>query len=346
MAARELRINWFEELISKHEYDCYATAHHLDDQTETILNNFFRGTGISGLHGILPKRNHLIHPMLFCYRSQIEDYAIHNNLDYRNDSSNKKMDYTRNQIRHQLIPVIKSIYPNYQKTISDNTRRIQKIETIYKKHIQQVADELTAKNNNYIKISINKILKLQPVDTYLYELIKPFGFNYSNATDIIDSIDSDSGKYFISDTHKITKDRTDLIIEQRDYSNQQDHLFEKNENIHLDSGSLVCKFQKKTSEFIISKNPNIAHLDSDKIKFPIKLRRWQKGDFFYPLGMDQKKLLSDFFIDNKIPIPDKEKTWLLLSEEQIVWIVGFRIDNRYKITENTRSILTIEFIKN
>lgn len=343
MTARELRINWFEELISKQNYDYYATAHHLDDQIETILNNFFRGTGISGLHGILPKRGHLIHPMLFCYRNQIEDYAIQNNLDYRTDSSNKKTDYTRNQIRHQLIPVIKSIYPTYQKTISDNTQRIQKIESIYKNHIQQIADELTEENKEYNKISINNLLQLQPVETYLYELIKQFGFNYTNATDIIDSIDSDSGKYFLSDSHKITKDRTDLIIEKRILTDQQELVFEKDENIRLDSGSLDCKFQKATSEFIISKNPNVAHLDSDKIIFPIKLRKWQQGDFFYPLGMNQKKLLSDFFIDNKISIPDKEKTWILLSEDQIVWIVGLRIDNRYKIRKSTKDIMRIEY---
>lgn len=343
MAARELRINWFEELISKQNYDYYATAHHLDDQIETILNNFFRGTGISGLHGILPKRGHLIHPMLFCYRNQIEDYAIQNNLDYRTDSSNKKTDYTRNQIRHQLIPVIKSIYPTYQKTISDNTQRIQKIESIYKNHIQQIAEELTEENKEYNKISINNLLQLKPVETYLYELIKQFGFNYTNATDIIDSIDSDSGKYFLSDSHKITKDRTDLIIEKRILTDQQELVFEKNENIRLDSGSLDCKFQKATSEFIISKNPNVAHLDSDKIIFPIKLRKWQQGDFFYPLGMNQKKLLSDFFIDNKISIPDKEKTWILLSEDQIVWIVGLRIDNRYKIRKSTKDIMRIEY---
>lgn len=344
MAARELRIKWFEEIILSQGYSYYATAHHLDDQIETLLNNFFRGTGISGLHGILPKRNKLIHPMLFCFRKQIEEYADKHQLKYREDSTNKKTDYIRNQIRHQLIPVIRKIYPNYQKSISDNIQRIREVETIYRNHMQKKAEELIVKNKEYIRIPVKKLLNLQPVEMYLYELIKPYGFNYANATDILNSINSSSGKYFLSDTHKITKDRTDLIIEERKKNVPREYLIEKGETQVLDPVNLKMKNEKCTTDYKISKKPNIAYLDSEKLKYPLKLRKWQKGDYFYPLGMDQKKLISDFFIDKKISVPDKEKTWLLISEEQIIWVIGYRIDNRYKITANTKTILSIECI--
>ena len=344
MAARDLRINWFEEVILSHGYNYYATAHHLDDQIETILNNFFRGTGISGLHGILPKRNKLIHPMLFCFRKQIEEYADKHQLRYREDRTNKKTEYIRNQIRHQLIPVIKKIYPNYQKTISENIQRIHQVETIYRNHIQKKVEELIVKNKEYVRIPIKKLFNLQPVEMYLYELIKPYGFNYANAADILNSINASSGKYFLSDTHKITKDRTDLIIEERKKEVPWEYLIEKEEIQVSDPVNLKMKNEKYTTNYKISKKSNIAYLDTEKLKYPLKLRKWYKGDYFYPLGMNQKKLISDFFIDNKVSVPDKEKTWLLVSEKQIVWVIGHRIDNRYKITANTKTILNIEYI--
>lgn len=344
MAARELRVKWFEELLLKCGYMYYATAHHLDDQIETLLNNYLRGTGISGLHGILAKRNNLIHPMLFCYRKQIEAFANQNQLIYRTDSSNKKTDYTRNQIRHQLIPAIKNIYPKYQKTITENIQRIRQIETIYNRHILEIVKELKVKNKEIIYIPIDKLLKLQPIETYTYELIKSYGFNYSNAVDIVNTIDSGPGKYFVSGTHKITIDRTELIIEKRNNTDQMEYQIEKDESFLVNPIKLKMQSLDKTSDFDISKNPHIANLDYQKLKYPLKLRRWKKGDYFYPLGMNQKKLISDFFIDNKISVPDKEKAWLLVSDEQIVWIVGYRIDNRYKINAQTKIILYINYM--
>lgn len=344
MAARELRVKWFEEIISSKACNYYATAHHLDDQIETILNNFFRGTGIAGMHGILPKRENLIHPMLFCYRQQIESYAKQHRLKYRTDSSNEKTDYTRNQIRHQLIPVIKDIYPNYQKTITENIQRLKQVENIYKDHIGNEIGALIENKKGYIKLPIKKLLQLNSNETYLYEFIKSFGFNFSDAEDIINSIDSSSGKYFLSQTHKITKDRNDLIIERRIAAQPKKYTINKSDHILLNPIELKIHTQNITPDFEISKNPNIVNLDLTKLSFPLVLKKWQQGDYFYPLGMDQKKLVSDFFIDNKVPLPDKEKTWLLTSDENIIWIVGHRIDNRYKITAQTKSALTIEFV--
>ncbi len=344
MAARELRISWFEEIILKQDFKYYATAHHLDDQIETILNNFFRGTGISGLHGILPKMGNLIHPMLFCFREQIEEYANRHQLDFRVDSSNKKTEYTRNQIRHQLIPVIKNIFPSYQKTITENIQRLKQVENIYNNQIQNKVGKLINTKNDYFKLPIEEISSLESSETYLYEIIKPFGFNFANAKDIIHSTDSISGKYFLSDSHKITKDRTDLIIEKRNEFEKQEYLIDENETIVLDPIKLKIQSDVFTLDFEISKNQHTANLNADKLKFPLLIRKWEKGDFFYPLGMKQKKLLSDFFIDNKISIPDKERTWLLISERQIAWVIGYRIDNRFKITENTSAIITIQCI--
>jgi tRNA(Ile)-lysidine synthase len=345
MAARELRINWFEEIIKDQDYHYYATAHHLDDQIETILNNFFRGTGITGLHGILPINGNLIHPMLFCYRDQIEAFSNKHQLDYRSDSSNEKTDYTRNRIRHQLIPVIRKIYPNYRKTISDNTYRIRQVEKIYNTFIQQLTNKLVEENQHYITISSDKLNDLESPDTILYEIIKAYGFNYFDAMDILSSINSNSCKSFLSNTHKITKDRTELIIEEKSNIKPQEYLIYEDEFSITTPISLKLQLLEYKNNFKISRSASIANLDHKKLKYPLKLRKWEKGDYFYPLGMNNKKLVSDFFIDNKFSVPEKVKTWLLISEEQIVWIIGHRIDNRFKISENTTHVLTIEYFE-
>lgn len=345
MAARELRVEWFEEIILNHGFSFYATAHHLDDQIETILNNFFRGTGISGLHGILPKQGNLIHPMLFCLRKQIEEYANQQKLKFRVDSSNRKAEYTRNKIRHQLIPQIKDIYPSYQKTITDNIQRFKQIENIYREQIQNKTGDLIITKDKYIHISIEKLRSLKSSETYLYEIIKPFGFNYTNAVEIINSFYSSSGKLFLSSTHKITKDRTELIIEKRGNNKNREYTIEKDSTNHVQPIKLKFQSQDITPDFNFSKDRNIANLDAAKLKFPLVLRKWENGDYFFPLGMNQKKLLSDFFIDNKISIPDKEQTWLLVSDGQIAWVIGQRIDNRFKITGNTKTTLTIDYLQ-
>jgi len=347
MAARKLRVDWFEDLIKESGFSYYATAHQLDDQIETFFINLFRGTGISGLHGILPKQGNLIHPLLFAYRKEIEEFAKANNLDHREDSSNLKTDYTRNKIRHKLIPVIKEINPDYAEIISKNISRLRQSEDIYRQQVRNISDKVLIIDKEAIKISISKLLELQPVETYLFELISPFYFNYSDVQDIINSLDSTSGKQFFSSTHRIIKDREYLIIEETVKKNntiQPEYYISTNDSFINHPVKYRISRLTKPVNFVPSKETSIAFLDEDKLKFPLKIRKWKTGDYFYPFGMNKKKLLSDFFIDNKFTIPEKEKTWIITSGNQIVWIVGHRIDNRNRITESTQRVFRIELV--
>ena len=347
MAARQLRYTWFDELVSKENYHCYATAHHLDDQIETFFINLLRGTGISGLHGILPRQGNLIHPLMFAHRNEIIEFAKQNNLKYREDSSNKKTIYTRNKIRHDLLPVIEDINPAYKNVITENINRFQQAEIIYNEKINEEIDKVFIRNEKSDRIDIKKLRLLEPLETYLYEMLKPYHFHFADVKDIISSLKGIPGKQFFSDTHRLIKDRDFLIIEKRklkDLSKDTSVLISENDlNIELPIKLQLKKIIKNPS-FKISSDKGVTCLDFSKLSFPLKIRKWEKGDYFYPLGMKQKKLLSNFFIDNKFSIIEKENTWLLLSGQDIIWIIGNRIDDRYKITAKTSTIYLIDLL--
>ena len=344
MAARQLRIKWLENLMDQYGYGFYATAHHKDDQIETFLINLLRGTGISGLHGILPRQGRLIHPMLFTSRNEIEKFAKKNKIRFREDSSNLRTDYTRNKIRHQLLPVIKEINQEYAEIFTDNIERLRQAETIYFQQIDSVANQLIAKENDRIKISIQLLNALKSVDTYLYEFLSPYGFNYSDVKSILASLSKQSGKMFLSNSHRLFKDRDYLIIEKIKGLEPNEKYYE----IQKDTTEIIFPIKMefnlilKKSDIKFTSNTNQAFLDKDKLIYPLLIRKWQKGYYFYPLGMKNKKLISDFFIDNKLSIPEKEKIWLLTSGDQVVWIIGHRIDNRFKVTPETKRILRIQ----
>lgn len=339
MAARDLRNAWLEENIEQKDFTYYATAHHLDDQIETFFINLLRGTGISGLHGIKPKTGNLIHPMLFTYRKDIEEFAKQEKITFRVDSSNIKTDYTRNKIRHDLISVIKGINENYQDIFTSNIRRLKQNEEIYRQYINIVSDQLVSRDKKNIKISIKDLIKYQPATTFLYEMIVPFGFNSSQSADIIESIGLTTGKQFYSKTHRLVIDRDYIIVQKSAQAHDTIILInEETEEINHPIKLQISRLKIKP-DFFISKNLKIALLDAGELTFPLKIRKWKKGDYFYPLGMENKKLVSDFFIDNKFSIIDKENTWIMTSDDNIAWIIGHRIDNRFKITDTTRQVI-------
>ena len=344
MAARELRIKWLEGLVSQNDIDFYATAHHLDDQIETFFINMLRGTGISGLHGIQPKFGKLIHPMLFTYRKDIEEFAKKNNISSRSDSSNLKTDYTRNKIRHKLIPVIKSINENYQNTFTNNINRIKQIEKIYNQQVHFISNKLLSEEKNQIKISLNELLKLEPAETYLFEILKDYGFNFSQVSGIIKSIHSITGKKFLSKTHWLIIDREYMIIESKPgtINRSEEYIIESEISVIDEPVRLKISKNKLSQDYTIPKNKKTASFDAEILQFPIVIRRWKKGDYFYPFGMENKKLVSDFFINNKFSISDKENTWIMTSGAKIVWIIGHRIDNRFRISETSTQIVQIE----
>lgn len=345
MAARQLRYDWFESLIDQKEYSYYASAHHLDDQIETFFINLLRGTGISGLHGINAKQGKLIRPLLFAKRSDIETYAKLNKIDFREDSSNKKTDYLRNNIRHNLIPVLEKTNPDFVNTMEQNIHRFSQAEQIYRNEIETKRKKIVQENNKEVKISITQLERLNPIETYLYEILLPYGFSFANSLDIFNSLKSESGRIFISNSHVLIRDRQYLLI--RKTQNHLDKYYNEytiNQSDTSISKPLDLEFNKyeRNSNFTFSKDKGIASLDYNRLTFPLKIRKWKKGDYFYPLGMKNKKLLSNFYIDNKFSLFEKEDSWLLTSDDEIVWIIGHRIDERFKIYESSKTVFQLK----
>lgn len=346
MAARDLRYKWFEEIRKREKFQYIATAHHQDDSVETFFINLVRGTGISGLHGILPKQGKIIRPLLFTNKGEIENFAKKNKLKYREDSSNASDKYVRNKLRHQVIPVLKELNPALGNTINENIQRLRDVELIYKNEIENKRKAFVKKEKKNHTISIEQLKKLPLPYPYLYEFLKPYNFNATTVESIIAALSGESGKQFYSDTHRLIKDRNSLIIEKvPGVKNQELRI-----NIHKDQKELIIEGIKLKFR-TLHENPKskILHpksecIDFNKLEFPLEVRKWEKGDAFYPLGMKGKKKLSDFFIDKKLSISQKENTWLLTSKGKIVWVIGLRIDERFKITDKTKKIYFAELV--
>lgn len=340
MAARELRMHWFEKLCKSFNYEFYATAHHQDDAIETYLINQIRGTGISGLHGILPKQGKLIHPLLFAGREDITIYAKAHSLNWREDSSNAQTKYLRNQVRHELIPLLSKIHPNIKKVLIDNMERISASEQIYSAKIEECKTEMTSIKKGELVIDLDQLLVSEQSPTLLYEFIKAYGFNYDQCKQILEiDAKSTSGATMRSVNHQLLRDRDRLILKKTEL--QDNYLYPIVEGIEKIDEPISLTIELTNSTEIVQQD-NIAQFDYDQIKFPLYLRKWEKGDCFFPLGMKgQKKLLSDYFIDQKLSLFEKEKIWLLCSDQDIIWIIGHRIDNRFKISKETKKTIKI-----
>jgi tRNA(Ile)-lysidine synthase len=342
MAARDLRLEWFGQLLSETGFDYFALAHHRDDQIETFFINLLRGTGISGIRGLLPKRGKLIHPMLFLHRKEIIDFANQIKLSYRQDSSNQKTDYLRNKIRHHLIPAIEEVKPGFATVLTKNMEHFLSVEALYKMQIAQYLEEAVKDEGEVKFVSIDFLERAPEKTTVLFEIIRPYGFSYTDADNLVNHIHSESGKVFLSSTHRIIKDRDHFIIESYWREADQDFYISESDNRLNFPVPLCFRSFDRFVGYTIPHNRSQAALDADLLKFPLVLRKWKKGDLFFPQGMKGRKLLSDFFIDRKMSLHQKENTWILVSENEIVWVVGHRIDDRYKVTAETTRV--IEFV--
>jgi tRNA(Ile)-lysidine synthase len=347
MAARDLRYRFFNDLLQSQDFHFIATAHHHDDQIETFFINFLRGTGIAGLHGILPKTNKLLRPLLFAGRSEIEHYAKQSYIAYREDKSNQEVKYLRNKIRHKLLPVLAELNQDYRQAFNKNFKHIRDVEKVYNYTIDNLKNKIFEEDEFGSKrISIDALLCLNPLHTILYEMLSPFDFNAATVEQIVDGLAENSGKQYFSSSHKIIKDRDELILNMR--------LEEKTEgyySIDEDITDLEIPLNLKISiepfdtNYVLPVVPEIASIDLNKLSFPLVLRKWCEGDWFQPLGMKGRKKVSDYFIDAKLPIDQKKNTWLLISDGEIVWVVGHRLDDRFKITRESTSVYCIQFIK-
>jgi tRNA(Ile)-lysidine synthase len=346
MAARDLRYQWFDSLLKEYGFSYLATAHHLDDSIETFFINLLRGTGIAGLHGIQAKNDKIVRPLLFATREEILSYAKKNSISFVEDSTNSETKFTRNKIRHNLFPVLRELNPNFEFALKKDIEHLRDTEFVFRREIEKVKQEIIEKEKDVFKIKIERLQELTPLNIYLYEILSEYGFNETHINDILLCLTENSGKQFFSKTHRLLKDRQYIFIDKiKDESKNNFFL------INQEQGSLIYPLRMQMEvmrdlKFVnISKSKNIAMLDFDLLKFPLVLRKWRQGDCFVPFGMKKEKKLSDYFTANKYSLIDKENQWILCSEEKIIWIVGERIDNRFRISNTTKNILKIEVEK-
>lgn len=342
--ARDLRYGWLKMIAAQYGYTRIATAHHLDDQAETFFINILRGTGIAGLEGIALRRQQLIRPMLFCNRADIENLVQDLKIPFRTDSSNATEKYLRNSIRHRLIPLLNELRPGFSHSVHETIENLQHAGIIYRNAVSKVKGILRITEHGY-SINIKQLLKFAPLPTYLFELLKPFGFNKSVVRDIISALDGEAGKQFFSASHRVIVDRENLLItgihEERGFA-LAEALIEKADHFTELPVRMVMEKIENSKFYPLNQPDHIALLDYSKLHFPLVVRKWKKGDSFWPFGMYKRKKLSDFFRDEKMSVPEKENTWLLCSGEKIVWVIGRRIDNRFKVTPKTQFIYRVE----
>ena len=332
MAARDLRYAWFDKLLIKSSAKYLAIAHHANDDVETFFINLVRGSGLKGFLGIKEKNNAIVRPLLEVSRLEIEHFLQVRGLFFRDDSSNISVKYLRNKIRHELMPLLAEMNPSIQQTVKDEMRILEGVAQIYVAKVEEVRKDLFQEKNGIVQFETAALLALNPLYNYLYELLVPYGFYSVEA--ISKALDGQSGKQFFSATHQLVVDRENIFISPL---NKENEVFEITEKTKILVYPLDLKFRLTEDKTIIYDN-DIAQLDVEKLKFPLTLRKWKQGDKFMPLGMKKFKKLSDFFIDNKFSIIDKQEQWLLCSDVDIVWLVGCRIDERYKLETNTKKV--------
>ena len=339
LAARKLRYDWFQQLTDKHQFDYVLTAHHADDNLETFLINLSRGTGLEGLTGIPEINGNIVRPLLSFSQKEVEEYADKNQIKWREDASNQETKYLRNKIRHQIIPLLKEVNPNLLKTHHKTTDYLKQSQQIIADKMQEVSAKVVSKEGDLIKISIPELLKLSDPKIYLFQLLKRYKFTEWN--DVYNLIYAQSGKKILTNSYTLLKDRDFLLLLQTDKKksteNKQVIIHKKDVEI---TNPINLLFENTLDKLKI--NTNCIIVDKFLLNYPLILRRWKAGDFFYPTGMLGKKKVSKYFKDEKLSTFEKENTWLLCSnDDKIIWIIGKRQDKRFSASNKTKQLLKI-----
>lgn len=343
MAARELRYNYFQSLCEEFGYDYVLTAHHQDDVLETFLINLTRGTGLEGLTGIPEINGNIVRPLLPFNQNDILLYATKQKLTWREDQSNSSLKYVRNRIRHKVVPVLKELNPSMLESFKTTTKHLGNSQIIVNQSISNLKKKLfKSENNGAIHISIPKLEKLKHKEVYLYELFNEYGFTAWN--DIAELLSAQTGKKVLSKTHFLLKNREELILSEIREEERNSYKIPKSEK-RIDF-PISLTFEKVNLENTKIESDSTLKseilIDSDLLEYPLELRKWQKGDFFYPIGMRGKKKVSKYFKDEKLSAIDKQNVWILCSGNDIIWIVNHRMDNRFKISKTTKKALKIK----
>ena len=337
VTARKLRYNWFQNLLEKHSLDFIVTAHHADDNLETFLINLTRGTGLEGLTGIPETLDNIVRPLLIFSRKEVANFAKKNSISWREDISNSEIKYLRNKIRHQIVPKLKEINPSLLESFQKTSSFLQESMQIIKDSTKKVSESLLSSEENYIKIDIQKTLQLSNPKAYLYQLLKNYHFTEWN--DVESLLTAQSGKEIFSQTHRLIKDRNFLLLTKKEKSENNYFLIEKNQTEMLNP--IKLKFTE-VKTFSSERKKNSIFVDSDLLKFPLIVRKWQNGDYFFPSGLGGKKKLSKFFKDEKFSLLQKENIWLLCNNNNdIIWVINKRQDNRFVPNDKTQHYLKI-----
>jgi tRNA(Ile)-lysidine synthase len=343
MAARELRYQWFEETRKQNGYDLISLAHNMNDNVETFIINLTRGTGIAGLTGMRPLFRNLVRPLLFASRSAISEYSARNKIAYREDRSNSDTKYIRNKIRHEILPLLREINPSFDITISETADRFGDIYSIVTEYISEIRKKAASSRDNMVIIKLKEIKGLSPKRTILYELFRPYGIVPGQLNDLLSLSEGKTGSVMMTRTSRLVKNRNEIIIVPAIEDSGKTINIESPADFLKVPGCISASVNKIEGSFRISSSPKTACLDAAKVRFPMVVRYWRQGDYFYPLGMSSRKKLSDYFIDMKYSLPEKEKQLILEADGKIVWLIGNRIDNRFRITDKSRKVLVIEF---
>ncbi|MBK3515856.1 tRNA lysidine(34) synthetase TilS [Carboxylicivirga marina] len=340
MAARELRYNWFSSLLDEHNLDAIVTGHHGNDSIETFFLNLVRGTGLRGLSGISYRNGNIIRPLLDYPRASVETYCEVNKIAYCHDESNDDTKFIRNKIRHDIVPVLESINPVFFDTMQSNLAHLKDAELMLKSEVERFQETDVVDEDDKVIIPISKLENYPHYSSLLFEVLRPYGFNSAVVAEVIDHLHGLSGKQFFSDSYRLIKDRHNLLVLPIEEVGVQHFWVEEGDN--HEEVSMIIQVYDKPKGFRFSRNAGLIHLDADLVDLPLLVRKWKKADSFMPLGMTGFKKLSDFFIDEKYSLKDKEDAWLMESGEDIVWVLGRRIDDRFKVTNRTKRILEIE----
>lgn len=337
MAARDLRYDWFEQLRQTLHFDYILTAHHANDNLETFLINLIRGTGPEGLTGISAENQKIIRPLLQFSRREIETYARKNNLKWREDSSNASDKYMRNKIRHQIVPVMEEINPQLLDSFAKTQRHLRESLDLVEDYISLLYTKVVEKNDYGYELDVEFLKKVPNPKQILYQLLKSFGFTEWN--DVYDLLEAQSGKVVYSDTHRLIRDREKLLLtEKKKNSSKKEYVLNEGDNFMLLPPGTFCISE---TDMVGQASKSCIYVPKRKLQFPLVIRKWEKGDYFYPFGMKGKKKISRFFKDEKFSLPEKENTWLLFSGGEIVWVINHRADDRFAVDEEDKEIFKI-----
>lgn len=339
MGGRKLRYSWFDELMKSEQYDALATAHHLNDSLETILLNWTKGSSLDGLTGIPVRNGNIIRPLIFATREALETYATENKLLWRDDSSNHTTNYQRNLIRHKIIPVLKEINSSLERTVQKGMIRLKGESALLDEYVEEWKKRFHSERDGRVVLDKAGFEKNDNGAILLWKTIQHLGFSYETCATIISALEGQPGKRFIGEGYELNVDRNQLIIFP---------LQEEEGGVPIQAGQVLAMLGVwsitlvRTDDLQIhAGNPYQALLDADKLLYPLQWRYWKAGDTFFPLGMDHHKKVSDLLIDEKVSVADKSQVTVLESAGEIIWVVGHRIDNRYRITEKTRKGLSL-----